>query len=139
MHSNMETLYQNLLEYFAIDPKKTSVEELFTDLSNFRCMFLVSTCQILLYCWCSDVDSWGILTQIVYILFYNLESVFFLNDQNRYFDILLWNNIMYIFVYNLTYQTGNSYLTSLFYLFSFLFFHKWFIMYIFLEYISSLY
>lgn len=43
MHSNMETLYQNLLEYFAIDPKKTSVEELFTDLSNFRSMFLVST------------------------------------------------------------------------------------------------
>nr|XP_019935293.1 PREDICTED: protein diaphanous homolog 3 [Paralichthys olivaceus] len=39
MHSNMETLYQNLLEYFAIDPKKTSVEELFTDLSNFRTMF----------------------------------------------------------------------------------------------------
>lgn len=39
----METLYQNLLEYFAIDPKKTSVEELFTDLNNFRCMFLVST------------------------------------------------------------------------------------------------
>ncbi|XP_027137336.1 protein diaphanous homolog 3 isoform X3 [Larimichthys crocea] len=39
MHSNMETLYQNLLEYFAIDPKKTSVEELFTDLSNFRSMF----------------------------------------------------------------------------------------------------
>ncbi|KAI3377529.1 hypothetical protein L3Q82_008695 [Scortum barcoo] len=39
MHSNMETLYQNLLEFFAIDPKKTSVEELFTDLSNFRSMF----------------------------------------------------------------------------------------------------
>ncbi|XP_044051300.1 protein diaphanous homolog 3-like [Siniperca chuatsi] len=39
MHSNMETLYQNVLEYFAIDPKKTSVEELFTDLSNFRSMF----------------------------------------------------------------------------------------------------
>ncbi|XP_028433012.1 protein diaphanous homolog 3 isoform X4 [Perca flavescens] len=39
MHRNMETLYQNLLEYFAIDPKKTSVEELFTDLSNFRAMF----------------------------------------------------------------------------------------------------
>ncbi|XP_078102577.1 protein diaphanous homolog 3-like isoform X4 [Sander vitreus] len=39
MHSNMETLYQNMLEYFAIDPKKTSVEELFTDLSNFRAMF----------------------------------------------------------------------------------------------------
>uniref|UniRef100_A0A8D0ABC5 Diaphanous-related formin 3 n=1 Tax=Sander lucioperca TaxID=283035 RepID=A0A8D0ABC5_SANLU len=39
MHSNMDTLYQNMLEYFAIDPKKTSVEELFTDLSNFRAMF----------------------------------------------------------------------------------------------------
>lgn len=42
MHSNMETMYQNLLEYFAVDPKKTSVEELFTDLSNFRSMFAVS-------------------------------------------------------------------------------------------------
>ncbi|XP_068603657.1 protein diaphanous homolog 3-like [Brachionichthys hirsutus] len=39
VHSNMETLYQNMLEYFAIDPKKTSVEELFTDISNFRSMF----------------------------------------------------------------------------------------------------
>uniref|UniRef100_A0A096LVT6 Diaphanous-related formin 3 n=1 Tax=Poecilia formosa TaxID=48698 RepID=A0A096LVT6_POEFO len=39
MHSNMETMYQNLLQYFAVDPKKTSVEELFTDLSNFRSMF----------------------------------------------------------------------------------------------------
>lgn len=39
MHSNMETMYQKLLEYFAVDPKKTSVEELFTDLSNFRSMF----------------------------------------------------------------------------------------------------
>ncbi|XP_028291128.1 protein diaphanous homolog 3-like isoform X1 [Gouania willdenowi] len=40
MHNNMETMYQNVLEYFAIDPKKTSVEELFTDLSNFRSMFI---------------------------------------------------------------------------------------------------
>lgn len=39
MHGNMETLYQNMLEYFAVDPKKTSVDELFTDLSNFRAMF----------------------------------------------------------------------------------------------------
>ncbi|XP_041936470.1 protein diaphanous homolog 3-like isoform X1 [Alosa sapidissima] len=39
MHSNMAALYQNMLEYFAIDPKKTSIEELFTDLSNFRAMF----------------------------------------------------------------------------------------------------
>uniref|UniRef100_A0A672K9Y1 Protein diaphanous homolog 3-like n=1 Tax=Sinocyclocheilus grahami TaxID=75366 RepID=A0A672K9Y1_SINGR len=42
MHSNMVTLYLNMLEYFTIDPKKTSVEELFTDLSNFRAMFMVS-------------------------------------------------------------------------------------------------
>uniref|UniRef100_A0A9J7XCS5 Diaphanous-related formin 3 n=1 Tax=Cyprinus carpio carpio TaxID=630221 RepID=A0A9J7XCS5_CYPCA len=40
MHSNMVSLYLNMLEYFAIDPKKTSVEELFTDLSNFRAMFM---------------------------------------------------------------------------------------------------
>ncbi|XP_064872943.1 protein diaphanous homolog 3-like [Oncorhynchus nerka] len=40
MHSNMGTLYQNMLDYFAMDSKKTSVEELFTDLSNFRTMFL---------------------------------------------------------------------------------------------------
>ncbi|KAM4630487.1 protein diaphanous homolog 3-like [Polymixia lowei] len=39
MHGNMETLYQNMVGYFAIDPKKTCVEELFTDLSNFRSMF----------------------------------------------------------------------------------------------------
>ncbi|XP_059385668.1 protein diaphanous homolog 3-like [Carassius carassius] len=42
MHSNMMTLYLNMLKYFAIDPKKTSVEELFTDLSNFRAMFMQS-------------------------------------------------------------------------------------------------
>ncbi|XP_067287567.1 protein diaphanous homolog 3 [Pseudorasbora parva] len=40
MHSNMVTLYLNMLDYFAIDHKKTSVEELFTDLSNFRAMFM---------------------------------------------------------------------------------------------------
>ncbi|XP_077059880.1 protein diaphanous homolog 3 isoform X3 [Siphateles boraxobius] len=40
MHSNMVTLYLNMLEFFAIDSKKTSVEELFTDLSNFRAMFM---------------------------------------------------------------------------------------------------
>ncbi|XP_073732268.1 protein diaphanous homolog 3 isoform X4 [Misgurnus anguillicaudatus] len=39
MNRNMVTLYLNMLEYFAIDSKKTSVEELFTDLSNFRAMF----------------------------------------------------------------------------------------------------
>ncbi|KAG7467352.1 hypothetical protein MATL_G00152440 [Megalops atlanticus] len=40
MHSNMGTLYQNMMQFFAIDPKKTSVEEFFTDMSNFRSMFV---------------------------------------------------------------------------------------------------
>ncbi|KAJ8252937.1 hypothetical protein GJAV_G00207340 [Gymnothorax javanicus] len=40
MHDNMATLYQDMLQYFAIDPKKTSVEEFFTDISNFRSMFM---------------------------------------------------------------------------------------------------
>ncbi|XP_041127495.1 protein diaphanous homolog 3 [Polyodon spathula] len=40
MHNNMGTFYQNLVEYYAIDSKKTSAEELFTDLSNFRSMFM---------------------------------------------------------------------------------------------------
>lgn len=42
MHDSMGTLYQDMLQYFAIDPKKTSVEEFFTDMSNFRSMFMVS-------------------------------------------------------------------------------------------------
>ncbi|XP_014448303.1 protein diaphanous homolog 1 [Tupaia chinensis] len=40
MHSNMETLYKELGEYFLFDPKKLSVEEFFMDLHNFRNMFL---------------------------------------------------------------------------------------------------
>ncbi|KFO19367.1 Protein diaphanous like protein 1 [Fukomys damarensis] len=40
MHSNMETLYKDLGEYFLFDPKKLSVEEFFMDLHNFRNMFL---------------------------------------------------------------------------------------------------
>ncbi|MBN3313861.1 DIAP3 protein, partial [Atractosteus spatula] len=40
MHNNMCTLQQNLVEYFVIDPKKTSIEELFIDLNNFRSMFM---------------------------------------------------------------------------------------------------
>ncbi|XP_064165909.1 protein diaphanous homolog 3-like [Anguilla rostrata] len=39
LHDNMGSLYQDMLQYFAIDPKKTSVEEFFTDVSNFRSMF----------------------------------------------------------------------------------------------------
>ncbi|XP_035378986.1 protein diaphanous homolog 3 [Electrophorus electricus] len=38
--ANMTSVYLSLLEYFTVDPKKTSIEELFTDLSNFRAMFL---------------------------------------------------------------------------------------------------
>ncbi|XP_008567682.1 PREDICTED: protein diaphanous homolog 1 [Galeopterus variegatus] len=40
MHSNMETLYKELGEYFLFDPKKLSVEEFFMDLHNFKNMFL---------------------------------------------------------------------------------------------------
>uniref|UniRef100_A0A8C5M151 Diaphanous related formin 3 n=1 Tax=Leptobrachium leishanense TaxID=445787 RepID=A0A8C5M151_9ANUR len=40
MFENMEKLYKNTLEYFALDPKKVSVEEFFTDLNNFRTMFM---------------------------------------------------------------------------------------------------
>lgn len=39
LHGHMGALYRNMVEYYAIDPKKTSVDELFTDLSNFRAMF----------------------------------------------------------------------------------------------------
>lgn len=42
MHSNMETLYKDLGEYFLFDPKKLSVEEFFMDLHNFKNMFVVS-------------------------------------------------------------------------------------------------
>ncbi|XP_042547873.1 protein diaphanous homolog 1 isoform X2 [Dipodomys spectabilis] len=40
MHSNMETLYKELGDYFVFDPKKLTVEEFFMDLHNFRNMFL---------------------------------------------------------------------------------------------------
>ncbi|XP_053894945.1 protein diaphanous homolog 2 isoform X2 [Malaclemys terrapin pileata] len=40
MHNNMTKLYENLGEYFTFDPKATTMEEFFGDLSNFRTMFL---------------------------------------------------------------------------------------------------
>ncbi|XP_028383158.1 protein diaphanous homolog 1 isoform X1 [Phyllostomus discolor] len=40
MHSNMETLYKELGEYFLFDPKKVTVEEFFMDLNNFKNMFV---------------------------------------------------------------------------------------------------
>ncbi|KAJ1115100.1 hypothetical protein NDU88_003328 [Pleurodeles waltl] len=36
----MEKLYQAVTEYYVVDPKKVSVEEFFTDLNNFRTMFM---------------------------------------------------------------------------------------------------
>lgn len=47
MHSNMETLYKELGEYFLFDPKKVPVEEFFMDLHNFRNMFVVSKAYLL--------------------------------------------------------------------------------------------
>lgn len=49
MHSNMETLYKELGDYFVFDPKKLSVEEFFMDLHNFRNMFLVSKGELLTF------------------------------------------------------------------------------------------
>ncbi|XP_059833295.1 protein diaphanous homolog 2 isoform X2 [Hypanus sabinus] len=40
MHGNMMKLYKGLGEYFAFDSKAVSIEEFFTDLKNFRFMFL---------------------------------------------------------------------------------------------------
>ncbi|NXE53376.1 DIAP1 protein, partial [Casuarius casuarius] len=40
MHSNMENLFKELGQYFLFDPKKTSIEDFFMDLNNFRNMFL---------------------------------------------------------------------------------------------------
>uniref|UniRef100_A0A5F8GSE5 Diaphanous related formin 3 n=1 Tax=Monodelphis domestica TaxID=13616 RepID=A0A5F8GSE5_MONDO len=40
MHENMEKSYQSIMVYYVIDMKKVSVEEFFTDLNNFRTMFM---------------------------------------------------------------------------------------------------
>nr|XP_020145913.1 protein diaphanous homolog 3 isoform X2 [Microcebus murinus] len=40
LHENMEKLYQTVMGYFAIDVKKVSVEDFFTDLNNFRTTFM---------------------------------------------------------------------------------------------------
>ncbi|XP_007442149.2 protein diaphanous homolog 3 [Python bivittatus] len=39
IHHSMEKLYRDIMEYYAIDLKKVSVEEFLTDLNNFRTMF----------------------------------------------------------------------------------------------------
>ncbi|XP_072266585.1 protein diaphanous homolog 3 [Pyxicephalus adspersus] len=43
MFENMEKLYRSLMEFYVLDAKKVSVEEFFTDLNNFRTMFLQAT------------------------------------------------------------------------------------------------
>uniref|UniRef100_A0A8D2LK38 Diaphanous related formin 1 n=1 Tax=Varanus komodoensis TaxID=61221 RepID=A0A8D2LK38_VARKO len=40
MHSNMESLYEELGKYFLFNASKTSVEEFFSNLHNFRSMFM---------------------------------------------------------------------------------------------------
>lgn len=37
----MEKLYQSVMEYYAVDVKKVSVEDFLTDLNNFRATFMV--------------------------------------------------------------------------------------------------
>ncbi|XP_078246866.1 protein diaphanous homolog 3 isoform X2 [Pogona vitticeps] len=40
LHDNMEKLYRNVMDYYAVDLKKVSVEEFLMDLNNFRTMFM---------------------------------------------------------------------------------------------------
>ncbi|XP_058132581.1 protein diaphanous homolog 3 [Dasypus novemcinctus] len=40
LHENMEKLCQSIMGYYAIDAKKVSVEDFFTDLNNFRNTFM---------------------------------------------------------------------------------------------------
>ncbi|XP_013926291.1 PREDICTED: protein diaphanous homolog 1 [Thamnophis sirtalis] len=40
MHANMENLYKELGQYFLFDPNKISIEEFFTNLRNFKTMFV---------------------------------------------------------------------------------------------------
>ncbi|XP_063160618.1 protein diaphanous homolog 3 [Candoia aspera] len=40
IHNSMEKGYRDIMEYYAIDLKKVSVEEFLTDLNNFRTMFM---------------------------------------------------------------------------------------------------
>ncbi|XP_068123929.1 protein diaphanous homolog 3 isoform X2 [Hyperolius riggenbachi] len=40
MYENMDKLYQSLMEFYVLDAKKVSIEEFFTDLNNFRTMFM---------------------------------------------------------------------------------------------------
>ncbi|XP_053772778.1 protein diaphanous homolog 3 [Desmodus rotundus] len=40
LHENMERLSQSIMEYYAIDVKKVSVEDVLTDLNNFRTAFM---------------------------------------------------------------------------------------------------
>lgn len=41
LHENMEKLYQSIMQYYAIDVKKVSVEDFLTDLNNFRTTVMV--------------------------------------------------------------------------------------------------
>ncbi|KAM4675788.1 protein diaphanous homolog 1-like [Discoglossus pictus] len=40
MHANMESLFKDMGEFYVFDPKKVNIEDFFTDLNNFRNMFL---------------------------------------------------------------------------------------------------
>lgn len=43
MLKNMESLFQNLAEYYAFDKNKYTCEEFFTDLKSFKDSFMVNT------------------------------------------------------------------------------------------------
>lgn len=85
MHSNMETLYKELGDYFVFDPKKLSVEEFFMDLHNFRNMFLVSMGELLIFHWVPD-GYWWVHTcpHILHlILFVHVSPTLCFSKQSR--------------------------------------------------------
>lgn len=47
LHKNMEKQYADLGAFFVFNPRKVSAEEFFSDLKNFKNMFLV--CFVLIY------------------------------------------------------------------------------------------
>ncbi|MGH0133171.1 UNVERIFIED_CONTAM: hypothetical protein FKN15_052518 [Acipenser sinensis] len=67
IHNNMSTFYQHLVEFYVIDSKKTSAEELFTDMSNFRSVFMSkAACQELFHgTYFKESDETGVMDSLL--------------------------------------------------------------------------
>uniref|UniRef100_A0A670IPJ6 Diaphanous related formin 3 n=1 Tax=Podarcis muralis TaxID=64176 RepID=A0A670IPJ6_PODMU len=62
MHNSMETLYRNVMEFYAVDWKKVSVEEFLTDLNNFRTMFMLKEFPPSLF---TEGDETGVMDSLL--------------------------------------------------------------------------